>query len=107
MLKLKDEKAMSAAILHDVIEDSDYSEEDLRSSGIPDDVIKAVLCLTKRENEPYDVFIERVLQNKIATQVKIADIEDNINILRLPDLNDEDFKRFKKISYCLEETESK
>jgi hypothetical protein len=96
MLKMKDEKSMSAAILHDVVEDSDISEGDLRSRGIPDEVIKAVLCLTKKENESYDLFVERVLKNKIAIQVKIADIEDNINTLRLPNLSNEDLKRLRK-----------
>jgi (p)ppGpp synthase/HD superfamily hydrolase len=96
MLKMKDDKALSAAILHDVVEDSDITEEDLRNRGIPDDVIDAVLCLTKRENESYDVFLERVLKNNIATIVKIADIEDNMNILRLQNLSDYDLKRLKK-----------
>jgi len=96
MMKLDDEKVMSAAILHDVIEDSNFTEEDLRSKGIPDDVIDAVLCLTKKVNEPYDAFIDRVLKNKIASRVKIADIEDNMNILRLYSLSDEDLKRLKK-----------
>jgi (p)ppGpp synthase/HD superfamily hydrolase len=96
MLKMHDEKAMSAAVLHDVIEDSTMNEEDLRRRGIPDDVIEAVFCLTKKENEPYDTFIERASKNIIAKQVKIADIEDNMDILRLPDLSEEDLKRFKK-----------
>lgn len=86
-----DEKAV--ALLHDVIEDSDYTADDLRKEGIPANVIDAVLALTKEEGESYEFFIERVLKNKLASKVKIADIEDNINVLRLKSLKDSDLQR--------------
>lgn len=96
MLKMDGEKEMATAILHDVLEDSAMNLHDLRSKGIPEEVIEAVLCLTKRKNESYINFIDRILTNRIAKQIKIADIEDNINVLRIPDPHEEDFKRLKK-----------
>jgi len=86
----------SVALLHDVIEDSDFSENDLLNEGIPKSVVDAVVALTKIENENYESYLERVKKNKLATKIKISDIEDNINILRLESLNEWDLKRVAK-----------
>jgi (p)ppGpp synthase/HD superfamily hydrolase len=86
----------AAALLHDVLEDSDISEDNLLSEGIPPVVVDAVKCLTKAQNENYSEFIERVLSNTIAAKVKKADIEDNLNILRIDMLREKDLERIKK-----------
>lgn len=96
MSKMKTTGEMAAALLHDVIEDSDITVEDLLASGIPPEIVAAVECLTKRTGENYEQFIARVKINRIAAAVKIADIEDNINVLRLRELNDSDIARVKK-----------
>ena len=83
MAKMETEEEMSVALLHDVIEDSDYTAEDLLNNGIPSNVVNAVKSLTKIHGESYERFIERVLENKLASIIKKADIEDNINVLRL------------------------
>ena len=96
MSKMKTEDEMSVALLHDVIEDSDYTAEDLLKSGIPLSIVDAVQCLTKKKNEPYEAFIERLLNNNLARKIKKADIEDNINILRLNTVNTKDLERIAK-----------
>ena len=96
MAKMKTDLEMSVALLHDVIEDSDITAENLFSEGIPAAVVEAVLCLTKYDHETYEDFIARTKKNEIAAKVKIADIEDNIDVLRLSSLDDHDFVRVKK-----------
>ena len=96
MAKMKTDLEMSVALLHDVIEDSDISAEQLLVEGIPAEVVEAVQCLSRHENEDYQDFIARTKQNKIAAKVKIADIEDNIDVLRLSSLDQTDLARIKK-----------
>ena len=96
MAKMETEDEMSVAILHDVIEDSDYTANDLLNEGIPSNVVEAVQLLSKVEGENYDQFVDRVLTNNLASKVKKADIEDNINILRLDSVSDIDLKRVAK-----------
>ena len=83
MLRMKSEAAMMAAVLHDVVEDTDWTLEQLREHGFSDEVLEAIECLTHQEGESYEEFIERVQKNQIARQVKIADLEDNMNIQRI------------------------
>ena len=96
MAKMNSLEEKATALLHDVIEDSDYTSEDLINEGIPSTVVGAVLALTKNDGENYDQFIDRVLKNKLAAKVKIADIEDNINLLRLGSVSDADLQRVTK-----------
>ncbi len=96
MLKMDSEIGMAAALLHDVLEDSNLTAETLREEGIPPEVVEAVLCLTRQENEPYEDFIERAAKNPIARKVKKADLEDNIDLLRLREIKDRDIERMKK-----------
>ena len=96
MAKMKTDLEMSVALLHDVIEDSDITAEQLLAEGIPAEVVEAVLCLSKNENEDYQDFVGRAKKNELAAKIKIADIEDNIDILRLPSLDDYDLTRVQK-----------
>ena len=63
-------------VLHDVVEDSPITLQDLRQKGYSQEIVDALDCLTKREEESYEDFIERCKQNPIALKVKIADLED-------------------------------
>ena len=84
-------------VLHDVVEDTDWTFEALTAEGFSEEVIAALRCVTKlSENENYDDFIERVKKNPLATAVKINDLTDNMDIRRLPYLSDKDIKRLKK-----------
>ena len=84
------------ALLHDVIEDTDITLEHLKKEGFNDDVLAALDAMTKREGESYDQFIERVKDNPIALKVKMADLRDNMDILRLPVLTEKDLQRIAK-----------
>lgn len=96
MAKMHDEISQVVSLLHDVIEDSDVTAEDLRADGFPEIVIEAVVALTRQAGESYMAFIERLKPNEIARKVKLADIEDNLNVLRLVELNEQDLRRVQK-----------
>lgn len=96
MNRMESDVERAVALLHDVIEDSDITDEELLNEGIPKTVVDAVKCLTKREEENYDDFIARVSANDLATKIKIVDIEDNINVLRLKRLTKKDLARVVK-----------
>ena len=96
MMRMTSEAAMMAAVLHDVVEDTDWTFERLREAGFSDEVLEAVDCLTHREGESYQEFVERIRANPIARQVKIADLEDNMNIRRISQLGAKDLERLEK-----------
>ena len=96
MLRMETEAAMMAAVLHDVVEDTEWTLERLREAGFSDEVLEAVDCLTHREGESYQQFVERVRTNPIARQIKIADLEDNMNVRRINQLGPRDLERLEK-----------
>ena len=90
-----DEKIL--AVLHDVVEDSDWTFDALAAEGFPPHILAALRCITKTSpTEPYDKFIARVKKNELATAVKLHDLKDNMDITRLPYLSDKDIKRLKR-----------
>ncbi|REL26622.1 HD domain-containing protein [Thalassotalea euphylliae] len=101
MLKFKNEDEMAIAVMHDVVEDSDVTVEELRIKGFSNLVIDAIDCLTKRPGENYEHFIHRIMGNELATKVKIEDIKDNLNITRLKSLNNKDVARIEKYHRAL------
>jgi len=93
----KTEVEKICGILHDVVEDSDWTFEKLENEGFSAEVIGALRCVTKKsEDEDYDNFIDRITENSIAVQVKINDLLDNLDVTRLKELNEWDFKRLNK-----------
>ena len=87
-------------VLHDVVEDhlhEGWTFDKLLAEGIPQVVVDALKCVTKtHEDEDYTAFIHRAAANPIAKKVKIADLEDNMNMLRFKSLSDKDLERLKK-----------
>ena len=84
-------------VLHDVVEDTDWTFERLAAEGFSAKIIEALRCVTKlSENEPYDKFIARVKENPLAVAVKLNDLSDNMDIRRLPYISDKYVKRLKK-----------
>lgn len=84
-------------VLHDVVEDSDWTIDDLKNEGFSEEVISVIKCLTKKtENENYDEFIERVAKDPIAVKVKLNDLLDNMDITRLKELSEQDLRRLNK-----------
>ncbi len=93
----KSEIEKICGVLHDVVEDSEWTFEMLKNEGFSDEVIAVLRCVTKEsEKEDYDVFINRIAQNPIAVEVKINDLLDNMDITRLKELNEEDVQRLNK-----------
>lgn len=91
----EDEKIVG--VLHDVVEDSDWTFEMLRAEGFTAEVIDALKCVTKlSEDEDYDHFIDRVLTNPLAVKVKLHDLEDNMDLSRLHHPTGQDIKRAQK-----------
>lgn len=84
------------ALLHDVMEDTPYTLEDLRQEGFSEEVLEALLCLTHREGESYMAYIGRVCENPLAARVKYADLQDNMDLRRIPEPTERDFARLEK-----------
>ena len=96
MAKMATSAEMAVALLHDVIEDSEITATDLLQAGIPAEVVEAVQLLTRNPADTYAEFVRKTLSNKLAAKVKKADIEDNINLLRLPAVSQKDLERAAK-----------
>ena len=88
------EKAV--AYLHDVVEDTNISFDDLKEYGFPNQIIEALKALTKQKNESYDVYIDRVIRNPIAKKVKLADMKHNSDITRIKNPSQKDYDRCQK-----------
>lgn len=105
MLGVEGKKERITAVLHDVIEDSDISLNDLREEGFDEDVVTAVDLLTKRNGEGRIDAARRTVWNPIARTVKLSDVKDNMNMLRFRNPKPEDHARieeYKEVKAMLE-----
>ena len=84
------------ALLHDIIEDTDVTADYLLSEGFPRNIVDAILSVTRNEDESYGDFIRRCRLNHIGRQVKLHDLEDNMDISRLPQVTEKDLARLNK-----------
>ncbi len=104
MSKLADQTARIVAVLHDVIEDTSVSIDEIRQAGASQEIIDALLVLTKDEEKDYTQYLRDVKENPLARMVKLADIEDNEDPERLNKLPVETRKRLRnKYSKAREE----
>ncbi|MBP9889039.1 MAG: hypothetical protein KBF93_22280 [Leptospiraceae bacterium] len=96
-LRGRTENEKIVGILHDVVEDSDWTFDKLAKEGFSEPILSALECLTKKsEDEPYEEFIERVKKNPLAVSVKLNDLEDNMDIRRMEVVQEKDVKRLNK-----------
>lgn len=95
-LKSKNEEIKTIALLHDLLEDCPEWNEDVLRCFFPKLVVEAVVILTKVKDEDYQDYITRVSESGWATIVKIADLQDNMDVTRLKKLEDRDIKRLQK-----------
>ena len=102
MNQVESEEEKIVAVLHDIVEDTDISLNDLRNEGFSEEVVSAVECLTKQDGENYDSYIERISFNPLAVKIKLADLEDNRDLTRLPQVTDKDLERLEKYDKALE-----
>ncbi len=89
-----DEKIV--ALLHDTIEDTDVTAEELLAAGFPQYIVDGILSVTKRDGESYEDFVARAKQNPLGRVVKLHDLEDNLDIFRLSELDAAMTKRYNK-----------
>ena len=101
MFQMKTDSEKIAAVLHDVVEDSDWTLEQLKSEGFNGDVIEAVNLLTRDDNDSYDEFVQKIASNPISKAVKIADITDNLDLSRISKMTEKDVARVKKYQRVL------
>lgn len=106
LLKAQDDESRIVAVLHDVIEDSCYTFLDLKLDEFSKEVINAIDCLTHREGESYEDYIQRIKLNQLATKVKLLDLEDNSDLSRIPNYTEKDIKRAEKYQKAYKDLES-
>ena len=102
MMSVDGESEKIVAVLHDVVEDSDWTVDALLAEGFSVEVIEALKTVTKEsEDEDYDLIIQRAMQNPIGRKVKIADLRDNLDVTRISEITDTDVKRINKYKRAL------
>jgi len=96
MTRMGTDEERMAAVLHDVVEDTELTFADLRMAGIPEPVLEAVRLLTHEEEISYEDYVTRLKDHPTARKVKLADLEDNSDIRRLKGVEAKDLERLRK-----------
>jgi (p)ppGpp synthase/HD superfamily hydrolase len=96
MMKTCSEEEMTIAVLHDVVEDTDWTFEALEAEGFSHNIIAALDCLTRRNDETYEAYIERTAVNPLALKIKLADLEDNMDMKRIKTVDNDAVERLAK-----------
>ena len=84
------------AVLHDVVEDTEVTIDQLKETGFSEEILEAINLLTRAKEDSYEEFIDKTLKNRIARNVKIADIKENMNLSRIQDPSEQDYMRLEK-----------
>ena len=100
-IKQKTTDAFAVALLHDVIEDSSYTADDLKKEGIPQHILDALILLTHDKDEPYMEYVSKIKSNELAKAVKLADLQHNSNLSRLSSVTDADIERQRKYAEAI------
>ena len=90
------EETVVIALLHDVIEDTEYTIQDIADMGFPQVVLDALMCLTHDKAVPYMDYISKIKQNPLARVVKLADLQHNSDVSRLNSVDEETVQRIQK-----------
>lgn len=98
--QMDDEETTITALLHDIVEDTNTTFEDLRKLGFSDNVINALKLMTHDKNVDYFEYVKNISKNPIARKVKIKDLEHNMDTSRLDEVTDKDLERVKKYKKC-------
>ena len=99
--QLNDEACVCVALLHDIIEDTNITYDDLRNEGFSEEIIEGIKGVTKKENEDYMDFVTRAKSNNISRLVKIADLRHNMDLTRMNEITEFDIKRYQKYEKAL------
>ena len=90
------------AVLHDVMEDCGVTYDGLLEKGVIEEIVENVSLLTHRKRESYSDYIEKISITAVAREVKIADLTHNMDISRIPNPTEADYKRIEKYKKALE-----
>jgi (p)ppGpp synthase/HD superfamily hydrolase len=98
MCALSNEKDRIVGVLHDVIEDTNITYDYLISNGFAGEteILDAIESVTKKEDETYDEFIDRAALNPIGRRVKLADLQDNMDLSRISNPTEKDYARIRR-----------
>lgn len=96
------EETVITALLHDVVEDTDYTLEDLAGMGFPETVIDALRLMTHERSVPYLDYVRKIKTNEIARTVKLADLRHNSDVTRLDSVDEKTEKRLEKYTKAME-----
>ena len=96
------EEEKAVALLHDVIEDSPFTAEELLQAGLPETVVTAVQVLTKKKGQDYQTYLKTVKSNPLARAVKLADLKHNSDLSRLEIITDKDLERLEKYKKAID-----
>lgn len=94
--QMPDEDTTIVALLHDVIEDTPYTLDDLRAMGFNEQVLDALALMTHDKRIPYMDYVAKIKGNKIARTVKLADLKHNSDLSRLDTVDEKALKRIEK-----------
>ena len=94
--QMKDEMTTIVALLHDVIEDTSITVEELRDMGFPAEAIAAIQIMTHDKSIPYMDYVAQIKKNPIAREVKLADLKHNSDLTRLNEVAEKDLELLKK-----------
>ena len=96
------EEEKAVALLHDVIEDSPFTAEELLLAGLPETVVTAVQILSKKKGQDYQTYLENVKSNSLARVLKLADLKHNSDLSRLSSVTDKDLERLEKYKKAID-----
>lgn len=96
MLRMQTAEEMIVAVLHDVVEDSDTTLADLKKLGFAEPILEALEALTHLNEQSYEDYIAAIKRVPLARRVKLADLEDNANILRLKEITPGSLEKLQK-----------
>ena len=99
--QMEDELSIVCALLHDVIEDTDYTLESIQEMGFPSEVIDVLTLLTHKPSVPYFDYVKELAKNPIAKKIKLADLEHNSDLSRLDYVTDKAIARSEKYKQAI------
>ena len=99
--QMPDELTTIVALLHDVVEDTDYTLEDLAKMGFPQEAVDAIALMTHEEDVPYMTYVAEISRNPIARIVKLADLRHNSTLSRLDHVDDKALRRVEKYAEAI------
>ena len=94
--QMETEETAVTALLHDVVEDTEITLEDIKNAGFPESVVSALALMTHDKSVPYKEYIARIKKDPVARAVKLADLKHNSDLSRLDEVGEKDLEILKK-----------